>query len=53
MHSPRVNDRAGTFLTAIAYLDNLDALMRKGHHLTMYVSDVSVLGPEKYEAPLG
>jgi len=34
-------------------LDDLDALMRKGYHLTVYVSDVSVLGPEKYEAPLG
>jgi hypothetical protein len=34
-------------------LDDLDALMRKRHHLTVYVSDVSVLGPEKYEAPLG
>ena len=34
-------------------LDDLDALMRKGYHLTVYVSDVAVLGPEKYEAPLG
>jgi hypothetical protein len=34
-------------------LDDLDGLMRKGHPLTVYVSDVSVLGPEKFEAPLG
>ena len=33
-------------------LDDLEALMRKGHPLTVYVSDVSVLGPEKYDAPL-
>jgi hypothetical protein len=34
-------------------LDDLEALIRKGYHLTVYVSDVSVLSPEKYEAPLG
>lgn len=33
-------------------LDDLEHLMRRGYHLTVYVSDVSVLGPEKYEAPL-
>ena len=29
-------------------LDDLEQLIKKGHHLTVYVSDVSVLGPEKY-----
>ena len=33
-------------------LDDLERLMRKGYHLTVFVSDVSVLGPEKFEAPL-
>jgi hypothetical protein len=33
-------------------LDDLERLMLKGHHLTVFVSDVSVLGPEKFEAPL-
>ena len=34
-------------------LDDLERLMKKGHHLTVYVSDVSVMAPEKYEAPMG
>lgn len=29
-------------------LDDLKQLINKGHHLTVFVSDVSVLGPEKY-----
>lgn len=29
-------------------LDDLEQLVNKGHHLTVFVSDVSVLGPEKY-----
>lgn len=29
-------------------LDDLERLMQKGYHLTIFVSDVSVLGPEKY-----
>ena len=29
-------------------LDDLEQLLKKGHHLTVFVSDVSVLGPEKY-----
>ena len=29
-------------------LDDLEQLIKKGHHLTVFVSDVSVLGPEKY-----
>ena len=34
-------------------LDDLDALIAKGHHLTVFVSDVAVLGHEKFERPLG
>jgi PII-like signaling protein len=30
-------------------LDDLDGMIRRGHHLTVYVSDVSVLSPEKFE----
>ena len=33
-------------------LDDLEGLIKKGHHLTVFVSDVSVLAPEKFEAPL-
>ena len=33
-------------------LDDLERLMRKRHHLTVFVSDVSVLGPEKFAEPL-
>ena len=29
-------------------LDDFEQLISKGHHLTVFVSDVSVLGPEKY-----
>lgn len=29
-------------------LDDLERLIKKGYHLTVFVSDVSVLGPEKY-----
>jgi len=29
-------------------LDDLEKLIKKGYHLTVFVSDVSVLGPEKY-----
>ncbi|MFO8025897.1 P-II family nitrogen regulator [Thiohalophilus sp.] len=29
-------------------LDDLEQLINKGHHLTVFVSDVSVLRPEKY-----
>ena len=34
-------------------LANLESLIRQGYHPTVYVSDVSVPGPEKYEAPFG
>lgn len=34
-------------------LDDLDALLVKGHHLIVFVSDVSVLRPEKFDRPLG
>jgi len=33
-------------------LDDFDALIAKGHHLTVFVSDVAVLGHEKFERPL-
>jgi len=33
-------------------LDDLEALSAKGHHLTVFVSDVGVLGHEKFEQPL-
>ncbi|WP_295405928.1 transcriptional regulator [uncultured Thiocystis sp.] len=33
-------------------LDDLDALIAKGHHLTVFVADVGVLGHEKFERPL-
>lgn len=33
----------------IGLLDDLEMLMKKHYHMTVYVSDVSVLGPEKYE----
>lgn len=33
-------------------LDDLEALIKKGYHLTVYVSDVGVLGHEKFERPL-
>lgn len=34
-------------------LDDFERLLRKGHHLTVYVSDVSVMRPEKYQSPMG
>jgi hypothetical protein len=33
-------------------LDDLERLMRKGYHMTVFVSDVSVLGPEKFETSM-
>lgn len=33
-------------------LDQLERLIKKGHHLKVFVSDVSVLSPEQYERPL-
>lgn len=33
-------------------LDDLERLIKKGHHLTVYVSDVGVLAPEKFQSPL-
>jgi hypothetical protein len=30
-------------------LDDLEKLINKGHHLTVFVSDVSVMSPEKFE----
>lgn len=33
-------------------LDKFDTLLRKGYHLTIFVSDVSVMRPEKYESEL-
>ncbi|UCE88593.1 MAG: transcriptional regulator [Pseudomonadota bacterium] len=33
-------------------LDDVEEMVREGHHLTVYVSDVAVLGPEKFETPL-
>lgn len=32
-------------------LDDLEALIRRGHHLTVFVSDVGVLAPEKFDEP--
>lgn len=33
-------------------LDDLEALIKQGHHLTVFVADVGVLGREKFEQPL-
>ncbi|MFO7602723.1 MAG: transcriptional regulator [Gammaproteobacteria bacterium] len=33
-------------------LDDLERLIGKGYHLTVYISDVSVLGPEKFESAM-
>ena len=30
-------------------LDDIEKLIKKGHHLVLFVSDVSVLAPEKFE----
>ena len=35
-----------------AMLDDVEALINEGKHLTVFVSDVAVLGPEKFEQPL-
>ncbi len=33
-------------------LDDVETLINEGEHLTVFVSDVAVLGPEKFEQPL-
>ncbi|MBK1646461.1 transcriptional regulator [Thiocapsa imhoffii] len=33
-------------------LDDLEILNRKGYHLTVYVTDVLVMGHEKFERPM-
>jgi hypothetical protein len=33
-------------------LDDLEELLRAGHHITAFVSDVAVLGPGKFDKPL-
>ncbi|NCA68994.1 MAG: transcriptional regulator [Sphingobacteriia bacterium] len=33
-------------------LDDLEGLIDMGYHLTVFASDVDVLGPEKFERPL-
>lgn len=33
-------------------LDDLEALINKGYHLIVYISDVKVLGPEKFETSM-
>ena len=33
-------------------LDDVEALHQEGHHLTVFVSDVAVLTPEKFEQPM-
>jgi nitrogen regulatory protein PII len=33
-------------------LDDVEAMTREGHHFTVFVSDVAVLAPEKFEVPL-
>ena len=35
-----------------AMLDDVEALINEGEHLTVFVSDVAVLGPDKFEQPL-
>lgn len=34
-------------------LDDLERLINRGYHLTVFVSDVSVLAPDKFSEPLG
>lgn len=34
------------------FLEDLERLMKKGYHLTVFVSDVSVMHPEKFAEPL-
>ena len=31
-------------------LDDIEGLLKKGHHLILFVGDVSVLAPEKFES---
>lgn len=33
-------------------LDDLDKMIRKGYHLTVFATDVQVLGREKFERPM-
>jgi len=33
-------------------LDGVEELLREGHHPTVFVSDVAVLNPDKFETPL-
>ena len=33
-------------------LDDVELLLNSGEHLTVFVSDVAVMGPEKFEQPL-
>ena len=33
-------------------LDDVETLIREGNHMTVFVSDVAVLGPEKFETPM-
>lgn len=35
-----------------AMLDDVEEMVREGHHLTLFVSDVAVLRPGKFETPL-
>ena len=35
-----------------ALLGDLTAMIRKGHNMTVFVSDVSVLHPEKFDEPM-
>ena len=35
-----------------AMLDDVEILLNEGEHLTVFVSDVAVLSPEKFEQPL-
>ena len=35
-----------------AMLDDVEALINEGEHLKVFVSDVAVLGPEKFDQPL-
>ena len=34
-------------------LDDLERLIKKGHHVTVFVADVSVLSPEKFDVKPG
>ena len=33
-------------------LDDVEELINEGHHLTVFVSDVAVMSPEKFEQPM-